>query len=133
MITPITTHESATLNTGQTWKSMKSTTPPETPVPCSTRSVRFPRAPPRISPSPIATGNDVTRHAPTTIATHTIALARKKTHGWLGNRLNAPPEFVVYVRSTTRGMTVTGGRPARCCSTSSLLMRSATYAHAATA
>ena len=34
MITPITTHESATLNTGQMWKSMKSTTPPETPVPC---------------------------------------------------------------------------------------------------
>ena len=126
MITPITTQESATLNTGQMWKSMKSTTLPETPVPCSTRSVRFPSAPPGSGPGRSPTGSDVTRHAPMTIATQTTALAAKNSQGWSGNRLNAPPEFVVYVRSTTCGMTVIGGRPARCCSTRSLLTRSAT-------
>src|SRR5207247_4558446 len=34
---PITMQESATLNTGQTWKSMKSTTLPETPGPRTIR------------------------------------------------------------------------------------------------
>ena len=55
MIPPITTHESATLNTGHHWTSMKSMTPPpKNPLPRKARSAKLPSAPPRIRPSATA-------------------------------------------------------------------------------
>ena len=58
---PITTHESATLNTGHHCRSMKSTTPPlKNPSPRKARSARLPSAPPRMRPSATAPARLVT-------------------------------------------------------------------------
>src|SRR5207244_6983009 len=78
---PITMQESAALNTGHTWKSMKSLTWPDTPGPWTIRSVRFPSAPPRINPRPTADETDRSRNDAATIARLTARLAVKNTHG----------------------------------------------------
>src|SRR6266540_14050 len=121
---PTTMAESARLNTGQTWKSMKSMTSPDTPGPRMIRSVRLPRAPPRISPRPSALAPEESRPDATTIAAHTTRVAAKKSQGCPPNRPKAPPEFVVYRSWATSGMTWTGGLPARYRSARCLVRRS---------
>ena len=91
----MTMAESARLNTGQTRKSMKSTTRPETPGPWMIRSVRLPTAPPRIIPSPTADAVRVSRVEPATMARQTTTVAAKNNQGWPPSTPKAPPEFVV--------------------------------------
>ena len=87
--------ESAALNVGHRWRWMKSTTCPDTPGPRTIRSVRFPMAPPRTSPSPTAVEGRVTFRAYHTMAAEIPRLAAKNTQGTPAKRLNAPPVFVV--------------------------------------
>jgi hypothetical protein len=102
--------ESATLKTGQWCRSMKSTTLPDAPGPRTSRSVRFPSAPPVIAPSPKAIALDVNRRDAATMTVTTTTVAVRKSHGWLPNRLNAPPAFSVYRRSRTLGIRTIGVR-----------------------
>src|SRR6266540_3364963 len=109
-IAPITMAESATLNTGHTWKSMKSTTRPEIPGPRMIRSVRFPNAPPRTSPMEAAVAHDPTRGENHTMASTTRPEAAKNSHGARWRMPNAPPELVVYESCSTCGIS-TRARP----------------------
>ena len=94
-IAPTTIAVSAMLKIGQTWKSMKSVTSPRNPGPFTIRSVRFPRAPPRMSPRAIATFRRIGRNDAQTITSDTTIVAPANTHGALRPSPNAPPEFVV--------------------------------------
>src|SRR5918996_904361 len=106
---PMTSAVSARLNTGHTWKSMKSTTSPEKPGPRIARSVRLPRAPASTRPRPTAEpvegrSREANRTAPTT-----STLMATNSAGALPNSPNAPPGFVVKRSWTTAGITSTGG------------------------
>ena len=93
---------------GQMWKSMKSMTRPCNPDPRTTRSVRLPSAPPRISPSATAVSMFRCRNAVATMSTETMIVAPANNHGALPPMLNAPPEFVVNRSVSTPGIRSAG-------------------------
>lgn len=93
-MTAIVTAESAILNAGQKWKSIKSTT-----APYNRRSSRLPKAPPRISPSMGCISCENVLYF-NTRKTLTAAAKKMKNHDAFFNKPKAVPVFKTCVNET---------------------------------